>query len=104
MCQEMLYTEQITNDDHIIFEQKVRLLENKVTEKKIRLGWDVPNLELKPYKNENQDEIRLKYENKDKEISLQCFKDNLAIELYKELGFEKIDETKIYYIIRNKYK
>lgn len=46
-----VFSEQTANYDHIISEQKVRLLENKITERKIRLGWDVPDLELKPYKN-----------------------------------------------------
>ena len=171
--------ESIPNHSHIISEQKARILENKITEKKIRLGWDVPNLELKPYKNGNQEEIKFIYnlkkevyqkyvekiygewneenqkklfnkfmkensknieliylkdklvgfyngktkddnsfeidnicimpeyqnkgigtavlkeilfENKDKEVSLQCFKDNPAIDWYKKIGFEKISE------------
>lgn len=182
-----VFSEQTANYDHIISEQKVRLLENKNTEKKIRLGWNVQNLELKSYKNGNQEEIKFIYdlkkeiymkyvdrlygewneenqrklferfmkenskniemiylkdelvgfyngkhkdnnifeignicvkpeyqnkgigtavleeilsENKDKEIRLQCFKDNPAKELYKRLGFEKIDETETYYIMK----
>ena len=174
-----VFSESIPNHSHIISEQKARILENKITEKKIRLGWDVPNLELKPYKNGNQEEIKFIYnlkkevyqkyvekiygewneenqkklfnkfmkensknieliylkdklvgfyngktkddnsfeidnicimpeyqnkgigtavlkeilfENKDKEVSLQCFKDNPAIDWYKKIGFEKISE------------
>lgn len=34
---------------------------NRKTEKRIRLGWDVPNLDLRPYKNGNQDEIQFIY-------------------------------------------
>lgn len=56
-----IFSEPIPNYDHIISEQRVRLLENKITERKIRLGWDVPDLELKPYKNGNQDEIQFIY-------------------------------------------
>lgn len=43
---------------------------NKETEKKIRMNWDVPNLELRPHKNGNQDEIQFIY--------------NLKKEVYKE--------------------
>lgn len=34
---------------------------NKITEKKIRLGWSIPNLELKLHKNGNQNEIQFIY-------------------------------------------
>lgn len=175
------------NYDHIISDTRVQLLENKITEKKIRLGWEVQKLELKPYKNGDQEEIKFIYdlkkevymkyvernygewneenqkklferfmkensknieliylkdelvgfyngkdkdnntfeignicvkteyqnkgigtavlkeilfENKDKEISLQCFKDNPVIKLYKRFGFEKIYETKTHYIMK----
>lgn len=54
--------EEISNYNHIISEQKVRLFENKITEKKIRLGRSVPNLELKPYKNGNQEQIQFIYD------------------------------------------
>lgn len=57
-----VFSEQTANYDHIISEQKVRLLENKITEKKIRLGWEVPNLELKPYKNGNQSDMHFIYD------------------------------------------
>lgn len=178
--------EEISNYNHIISEQKVRLFENKITEKKIRLGRSVPNLELKPYKNGNQEQIQFIYdlkkevyqkyveniygewnednqkklfnkfmkenlknieliywkdeligfyngkendntfeignicvkpeyqnkgigtavlkeilfENKGKDIILQCFKENPAIELYKRLRFEKTDETETHYIMK----
>ncbi len=185
-----VFSESISNNNHIISEQKARLLENKITEKKIRLGWDVPNLELKPYKNGNQEEIKFIYnlkkevyqeyvekiygewneenqkklfnkfmkenaknieliylkdklvgfyngklkddksyeidnicimpeyqkkgigtavlkeilfENKDKDIILQCFKENTASKLYERMGFKKIEKTKTHYImIKNK--
>ena len=57
-----IFSEHIANDDHIISEQKLQLLENKITERKIRLGWDVPNLELKPYKNGNKEQIKFIYD------------------------------------------
>ena len=57
-----IFSEEISNYDHIISEQKVRLLENKITERKIRLGWEVPNLELKPYKNGNKEQIKFIYD------------------------------------------
>lgn len=65
-----VFSEQTANYDHIISEQKVRLLENKITEKKIRLGWEVPNLELKPYKNGKQEEIKFIYDLK-KEVYMK---------------------------------
>lgn len=65
-----IFSEQTANYDHIISEQKVRLLENKITEKKIRLGWEVPNLELKPYKNGKQEEIKFIYDLK-KEVYMK---------------------------------
>lgn len=65
-----VFSEQTANYDHIISEQKVRLLENKITEMKIRLGWDVPNLELKPYKNGNQEVIKFIYDLK-KEVYMK---------------------------------
>lgn len=182
-----IFSEASANYDHIISDTRVQLLENKITEKKIRLGWEVQNLELKPYKNGDQEEIKFIYdlkkevymkyvernygewneenqkklferfmkensknieliylkdelvgfyngkdkdnntfeignicvkteyqnkgigtavlkeilfENKDKEISLQCFKDNPVIKLYKRFGFEKIYETKTHYIMK----
>lgn len=54
--------EETSNYNHIVSEQKVRILENKITEKKIRLGREVPNLELKEYKNGNQEQIRFIYD------------------------------------------
>lgn len=167
--------------------QSFALEANKEAEKRIRLSWDVPNLELRSYKNGNQDEIKFIYnlkkevykeyvekyfkewneqnqkklfdrfmkenskdieliylkdevvgfyngkekndntfeignicvkpeyqnkgigtavlkevlfENKGKNIILQCFKDNPAIVLYKRFGFEKIDETETHYIMK----
>ncbi len=61
-----IFSEASSNYDHIISEQKVRPLENKITERKIRLGWDVPNLELRPYKNGNTEQIKFIYDLKKK--------------------------------------
>ena len=182
-----IFSEFISNHDHIISEQKAQILENKITEKKIRLGWNVPNLELKRYKNGNQEEIKFIYnlkkevyqkyvekiygewneenqkklfnkfmkessknieliylkdklvgfyngktkddrsfeigniciipeyqnkrigtavlkeilfENKDKDIVLQCFKENPASKLYERMGFKKEIETQTHYIMK----
>ena len=65
-----VFSEQTANYNHIISEKKVRLFENKITEKKIRLGWEVPDLELKPYKNGNQEEIKFIY-NLKKEVYIK---------------------------------
>ncbi len=54
--------EQISNYDRIISAQKVLTLQNKITEKKIRLGWEVPNLDLKEYKNGNQEQTQFIYD------------------------------------------
>ena len=182
-----VFSESISNHDHIISQQKAQLLENKITEKKIRLGWSVPNLDLKPYKNGNQEEIKFIYnlkkkvyqkyvekiygewneenqkklfnkfmkensknieliylkdklvgfyngktkddktfeignicimpeyqnkgigtavlkevlfENKDKDIILQCFKENPASKLYERMGFKKTIETQTHYTMK----
>lgn len=124
---------------------------NRIIEKKIRLGRSVKNLELKPYKNGKQDEIKfiynLKkevyhkyieeiygewneenqnklfnkfmkensknikliylndklvgfYNGKNKDIILQCFKENLAIKLFERVGFGKTMETETHYIMK----
>ena len=140
---------------------------NRIIEKKIRLGRSVKNLELKPYKNGKQDEIKFIYnlkkevyhkfmkensknikliylndklvgfyngknkddntfeianicvmpeyqnngigtavlkeilfENNDKDIILQCFKENLAIKLFERVGFGKTMETETHYIMK----
>lgn len=57
-----IFSEASANYDHIISDTRVRLLENRITEKKIRLAWEVPDLELKPYKNGNQEEIKFIYD------------------------------------------
>lgn len=186
-----VFSEQTANYDHIISDTRVRLLENKITEKKIRLGWKVPNLELKPYKNGKQEEIKFIYdlkkevymkyvdsiygewneenqkklferfmkenlknieliylkdklvgfyngkdkdnnifeignicvkpeyqnkgigtavlkeilfENKDKDIFLQCFKENSESKLYERMGFKKEIETQTHYIMKKARK
>ena len=175
-----VFSEENSNYDHINSDKKVSILHNAETEKRIRLGRLVPNLELRPYKNGNQNEIQFIYnlkkevyqkyvekiygewneenqkklfykfmkensknieliclkgeivgfyngkdkddntfeignicikpeyqnkgigtavlkeilfENKSKGITLQCFKENPAIKLYKRMGFDKIDEN-----------
>lgn len=69
-------------------------------------NFEIGNICVKPeYQNKGIGTAVLKeilFEHKDKEISLQCFKDNPAIELYKRFGFEKIDETKTHYIMKKK--
>ncbi len=57
-----IFSEAISNYDHIVSARQVQLLENKITERKIRLGWEVPNLELKPYKNGNKEQIKFIYD------------------------------------------
>lgn len=57
-----VFSEQTANYDHIISAARVLSLQNKITERKIRLGWEVPNLELKEYKNGNLNEIHFIYE------------------------------------------
>lgn len=178
-----IFSEESRYNDQIIAASKSAILHNKQTEKQIRLGWDIPNLELKPYKNGNQDEIQFIYnlkkevyqkyienvheewneenqkklfnkfmkknsknmeliylkgeiigfyngrekdnntfeignicikteyqnkgigtailkeilfENKGKEITLQCFKENPVIKLYERMGFCKVDENSTY--------
>ena len=39
------------------------------------------------------------FENKDKEIRLQCFKNNPAIKLYEKFGFKVIKENETHYIM-----
>lgn len=56
-----IFSEHISNDDHKSFVDKVQI-QNRITERKIRLSWDVPNLELKPYKNGNSSEIHFIYD------------------------------------------
>lgn len=185
-----IFSEEIANDNRIVSDAKVASLHNKETEKRIRLGWSVPNLALKPYKNGNQDEIQFIYklkkqvyqkyvesiwgewneenqkklfgrfmkensknikliyskeelvgfynakdssgvyeignicikpefqnkgigtvilreilgENKDKEIILQCFKENPVMKLYEKMGFKKINETETHYIMKKEIK
>ncbi len=53
--------EQTANYEHKGFADKVQI-QNKITERKIRLSWDVPHLELKPYKNGNSSEIHFIYD------------------------------------------
>ncbi len=62
MCQKIVIPEQTANYDHIISATRLLSLQNKITERKIRLGWEVPNLELKKYKNGNSNEIHFIYE------------------------------------------
>ena len=57
-----VFSEASPNYNHIISQKQAQYLENKITERKIRLGWDVPNLELKPYKNGNKEQIKFIYD------------------------------------------
>ena len=85
-----IFSEAISNYDHIISEQKVRLLENKITERKIRLGWEVPNLELKPYKNGNKEQIKFIYDLK-KEV-YQKYVENIYGEWDEEIQKKLFDK------------
>lgn len=187
MCRKMLNSEKNRYINQINYDNKNINDINRKTEKKIRLNWDILNLELKSYKNGKQNEIQFIYnlkkevyksyvekyfkewneenqrklfnkfmkenskniqliylkdelvgfyngkdkedntfeignicikpeyqnkgigtailkeilfENKNKEITLQCFKDNAVIKLYERMGFEKIDETRTHYIMK----
>lgn len=179
--------EENRNFDHIKRDKVESMNSNRIIEKKIRLGRSVKNLELKPYKNGKQDEIKFIYnlkkevyhkyieeiygewneenqnklfnkfmkensknikliylndklvgfyngknkddntfeitnicvmpeyqnngigtavlkeilfENNDKDIILQCFKENLAIKLFERVGFGKTMETETHYIMK----
>lgn len=85
-----IFSEESSNYDHIISEQKVRLLENKITERKIRLGWEVPNLELKPYKNGNKEQIKFIYDLK-KEV-YQKYVENIYGEWDEEIQKKLFDK------------
>ena len=120
----MYCSEEFSNYDYIISEQKIRFSENKfsenkITECKIRLDWKIPNLEedntfeignicIKPeYQNKGIGTAVLKeimFENKGKDIKLQAFKINeKAIKLYERIGFKKIEESKTHCImLKNK--
>ena len=182
-----VFSEENRNFDHIKNDKVESVKSNSIIEKKIRLGWDVPNLELKPYKNGNQEEIKFIYnlrkkvyqkyiekiygewneesqkklfnkfmkenlknieliylkdelvgfyngktkdnksfeignicimpefqnkgigtavlkeivfENKEKDIVLNCFKEDSTIGTYEKMGFEKIMETEQHYIMK----
>lgn len=186
-----VFSEENRNFDHIKNDKVESVKSNSIIEKKIRLGWDVPNLELKPYKNGNQEEIKFIYnlrkkvyqkyiekiygewneesqkklfnkfmkenlknieliylkdelvgfyngktkdnksfeignicimpefqnkgigtavlkeivfENKEKDIVLNCFKEDSTIGAYEKMGFEKTIETKSYYILKKTIK
>lgn len=56
-----VFSEQTANYDHKSFAGMSLLEHNRKTEKRIRLGRSVPNLDLKSHKNGNQDEIQFVY-------------------------------------------
>lgn len=182
-----VFSEENRNFDHIKKDKVESMKSNRIIEKRIRLGRSVKNLELKPYKNGKQDEIKFIYnlkkevyhkyieeiygewneenqnklfnkfmkensknieliylndklvgfyngknkddntfeianicvmpeyqnngigtavlkeilfENNDKDIILQCFKENLAIKLFERVGFGKTMETETHYIMK----
>ncbi len=70
-----IFSEPIPKDDHKSFADMSLIQHNKDTEKRIRLSWSVPNLDLRLHKNGNKDEIQYIY--------------NLKKEVYKEY-IEKI--------------
>ena len=79
-----------SNYDRIASERQVRLLENKTTERNIRLNWDVPNLELKPYKNGNKEQIKFIYDLK-KEV-YQKYVENIYGEWDEEIQKKLFDK------------
>lgn len=184
---DWLSCEENRNFDHIKKDKVESMKSNRIIEKRIRLGRSVKNLELKPYKNGKQDEIKFIYnlkkevyhkyieeiygewneenqnklfnkfmkensknieliylndklvgfyngknkddntfeianicimpeyqnngigtavlkeilfENNDKDVFLQCFKENLAIKLFERIEFGKIMETEQHYIMK----
>ena len=56
-----MFSEENRNFDHIKRDKVESMNSNRIIEKKIRLGRSVKNLELKPYKNGKQDEIKFIY-------------------------------------------
>ena len=56
-----VFSEENRNFDHIKRDKVESMNSNRIIEKKIRLGRSVKNLELKPYKNGKQDEIKFIY-------------------------------------------
>ena len=68
-------------------------------------AFEIENICVKPeYKNKGIGTAVLKeilFEHKGQNIKLQVFKINeKAIKLYEKMGFEKEEETKIYYIMK----
>lgn len=61
-----IFSEPIPNYNRKSIEENNFIQHNKETEKKIRLGWDVSNLELKPYKNGKSSEMYFIYDIKKK--------------------------------------
>ena len=182
-----VFSEENHNFDHIKRDKVESMNSNRIIEKRIRLGRSVKNLELKPYKNGKQDEIKFIYnlkkeayqnyvekiygewneenqnklfnkfmkensksieliylndklvgfyngkmkddksfeigniciipeyqnngigtavlkeilfENNNRDIILQCFKENSAINLFEMMGFKKKTETQTHYIMK----
>ncbi len=85
-----VFSEESSNYDHIISEQKVQLLKNKITERKIRLALDVPNLELKQYQNGNKEQIKFIYDLK-KEV-YQKYVENIYGEWNEEIQKKLFDK------------
>ena len=77
-----IFSEASSNSHHITSDSTVATFHNKITERKIRLGWEVPNLELREYKNGNQDEIQFIY-NLKKEV-YQKYVENISGEWNEE--------------------
>ena len=86
------YEEKITKLKAIeLFETgKLEEIENKITERKIRLAWDVPDLELKIYKNGNKEQIRFIYDLK-KEV-YQKYVENIYGEWNEEIQKKLFDK------------
>lgn len=56
-----IFSEQSSNCVHISSDYKGSIIENKKIEKQIRLSWDIKDLEIRPYKNGNKEEIQFIY-------------------------------------------
>ena len=66
--------------------------------------FEIANICVMPeYQNNGIGTVVLKeilFENNDKDIILQCFKENLAIKLFERVGFGKTMETETHYIMK----
>lgn len=62
-----VFSDWSSNYDYILSDEKLAQIHNKETERKIRLNWAVEGLDIRPYKNGNQEEREFIYSLKSKE-------------------------------------